>query len=98
MLDFSSLQQNLNSFVLIVEANYRFYQFYANTFVALLVVATCRLTAIGNIGGLGGWILGLSIESVLLAGSRDSLTRYYDRARDLLGEKPVTSTAMNDLE
>ncbi len=86
-LNFATLPQNLDAFILVVEANYRFYQFYSNAFVALLVAAVCRLTAIGNLGGTGPWLAGTLIEGVLLAGSRDSLRRYYSRAAALLGEE-----------
>ncbi len=85
-LNFSALHDQLESFVLIVEANYRFYQFYSNTAVAILIAAACQLNASGSIGGTRVWIVGILVEVVLLAGSRDALKRYYDRTRALLGE------------
>lgn len=90
-LDFSSLQEKLESFVLIVEANYRFYQFYANMFVAIFITGACRIGAFGNLGGIGIWTVAFLTEAVLLAGSRDSLIRYYDRAKDLLGERETAT-------
>lgn len=91
-LNFSALPKNLEAFILIVEANYRFYQFYSNACVALFIAVICRLVAIGNLGGVGSWLAGTLIEGVLLAGSRDSLRRYYTRAAALLGEEELASS------
>ena len=68
-LDFSSLQNKLDSFVLIVEGNYRYYQYYANMFVAILVLGICRLSAFGNLGGLGIWTVGLTVVTSMLSSS-----------------------------
>lgn len=86
-LDFSKLQANLAAYTLVVEYHYRYYQFYANTFVGVLlaygadVVAAC-----GWCGGFGWMDFGFVIlEAVLFAASRDTLRRYYLRATQVLG-------------
>lgn len=84
-LNFSVLHEKLESFLAIVEANYRFYQFYANMAIALPLAALCKWKAEGDYGTAGVWIMGTLSEGILLAGSRDSLSRYYRRAAALLG-------------
>jgi hypothetical protein len=84
-LNFAALPDKLDAFVVIVEANYRFYQFYANACVALLAATVCRYIALDSLGGRLTWLTGVCLEAILLAGSRDSLRRYYERASALLG-------------
>jgi hypothetical protein len=84
-LDFSRLGPKIEPFMLIVESNYRFYQFYANLFVALPFTAACRFASGGEKGNTWLWATGILTEAVLFAGSRDSLRRYYERAAALLG-------------
>jgi len=90
--DFSRLQANLDAFVLSVEWYYRYYQFYANMFVAVLCVAACRLTS-GENASFGNWAGVVLLDSILFAASRDSLARYYSRVSPLLGTKKETSPA-----
>jgi len=95
-LDFSKLQEKLDAFVLVVEAYYRFYQYYSNMAVAILIAGACRLDALGNLGSFRVWMTSLVAEAVLLAGSRDALIRYYDRAKTLLGERRSETAAYDD--
>lgn len=92
VIDFSRLQQRLSAFSLAVEHYYRYYQFYANSLVAVLIFAGCYVAA----GKLVTWklfVVGLALELVLLAASRDSLRRYYSRVSLLLGTfRPAAAT------
>lgn len=85
-LDFTCLRDKIDPFLVVVEANYRFYQFYANMALAIAIGAICRLASIGNADSVGAWFGLIVLEGVLIAGSRDSLLRYYERASAVLGE------------
>ena len=88
-LKFSRLQSRTTAFLMLVEHRYRFYQFYANSAVAVLVATTCWLLA-GR--SLGVPLLSTVIEAILLAGSRDSLRGYYEEAAQLLGRAKQRNT------
>jgi hypothetical protein len=82
--DDSKLPERLEAFEAIVEAHYRYYQFYSNSLVALLFsyAAWCS--------SLGVWPvwpdLGISsLSAIFFAVSRDNLRRYYSRTAVLLG-------------
>jgi hypothetical protein len=85
--DDSKLQEKLGAFEALVENHYRYYQFYANTLVAMLLVLVGRFIESGrnptevNLGDCGI----LLICVIYWAGSRDTLRRYYTRAAFLLG-------------
>ena len=94
--DESRLQEKLGAFGSIVEDHYRYYQFYANTLVALTLLAVARLVqpaaAIGPERLLDA---GIVILVVLFgAGSRDTLRRYYSRASVVMGSR--TEGDVND--
>lgn len=85
--DFSRLQMNLAAFEAAVENHYRYYQFYGNMLVAMIIAA---------IGGqpLPGLPLGAATAStavvifltaVLFVASRDALRKHYARTAMLLG-------------
>lgn len=83
--DDSMLVEKLEAFEALVENHYRYYQFYANTFVALAfsyavwrLPSTAHFLALHDVGVL--FLLG-----VFLAGSRDALRKYYCRSAALLG-------------
>ena len=79
--DESKLQANLQAFEMLVEHNYRFYQFHSSTFVGLLVILAVRQP--------GPWHLDLVLIIVIISffgASRDALSRYYRRAVLLLDE------------
>ena len=80
-----SLSSIVDAFSLLIEIHYRHYQFYANMFVATLIVYVCyRGTAPVSLGV--GWLdLGvLILECVFFATSRDTLRKYYARTQQLL--------------
>lgn len=82
--DFGKLQEKLNAFQLAVEHYYRYYQFHANMFVAILV-ASAMAHGMGGCWPLKGYLAIGLLELVLFAASRDSLRRYYQRGGQLLG-------------
>jgi hypothetical protein len=93
--DDSNLPDRLDAFDLIVEAHYRYYQFYSNTFVSGIIVLAAGLAAHQP------WVasplhIGLLIvtESVFFAMSRDTLRKYYVRTSRLLGT--LNSTERKD--
>ncbi len=83
--DDSRLQANLAAFDLIVEHHYRYYQFYANTMVAVIVAYGVHLAETEMPIALN-WIdlLVLSVFIIFWATSRDVLAKYYKRASALL--------------
>lgn len=90
---FARLQEKLDAFLAIVDNHYRYFQFYANTLVAISFAYGVRLIAVGvdaaqhpalHVGFVIVWV-------VLLAGSRDALRKYYQRGSDLLHERPDAS-------
>ena len=79
--DESKLQANLQAFEMLVEHNYRFYQFHSSTFVGLFVIFAVRRP--------GPWQFDLALIIILISffgASRDALSRYYRRAVLLLDE------------
>lgn len=82
--DFSKLQENLEAFVLSVEWYYRYYQFYSNMAVSIASLTLCRAVS-GVSQGLYEVAGILALEAILIAASRDSLKRYYQRVGNLLG-------------
>ena len=83
-LAFAKLQQNLEAFVYLVEGHYRYYQFYANMAVSMAILyAAWRWTSRTGLSWIDlGFVAG---EFVFLSGSRDTLTKFYRRASELLG-------------
>jgi len=81
--DFRILADRVEAFQTLVENRYRYYQFYGNSLVALLVILPGQLWANrlnwSQIFGLA--ILGL----ILFLGSRSSLAGYYKESAQLLG-------------
>lgn len=84
-LNFRSMDTKLQAFSLLVEHNYRFYQFYSNSLVAILLLIGMRFRTDGRPTLETLFWLGL-LCVVLAAASRDCLARYYQRARLVLGE------------
>ena len=66
----------------LIEDHYRYYQFYSNSLVAIACFMVGRWTVEGfSIIELIGW---LAISGLFLAGSRDTLRKYYERVEALL--------------
>lgn len=88
--EFAGLGDRLAEFQAIVEYHYRYYEFYANMFIAVGFAYRAWLVYEGKTLLEGGWSsLGfVLLELVLLAGSRDALRKYYRRAEQLLRARP----------
>ena len=86
---FAKLDDRLQGFLILVENHYRYYQFYANMFVAVAFTFAARQVADGNSLWSQGWLaVGfLALEAVLCAGSRDTLRKYYSRTQQLLNTR-----------
>lgn len=86
--DDSKLAERLPALEYLIETHYRYYQFYANSLVAMaLTHAAWRLSGHGasvpwGLPEAGALLVGV----VFLAGSRDTLRKYYRRATLLLGQ------------
>ncbi len=93
-LNFRSMDTKLQAFSLLVEHNYRFYQFYSNSLVAIFVLVGIHFRMDGCPSRETLFWLGL-LCIVLAAASRDCLARFYQRASLVLGElnEPVTTNA-----
>lgn len=84
--NFERLKQQLDVFNYLVEYHYRYYQFYGNTIVALLwTYLLNRTLADAPYLGVGTDVGVIVISVVLLAGARDSLSKYYNRTMHLIG-------------
>jgi len=86
--DDSKLTERLPALEYLVETHYRYYQFYGNSLVAMtLTHAAWRISAFGAAAPWGLPEAGLVLVGlVFLAGSRDTLRKYYRRATLLLGQ------------
>lgn len=83
--NFAMIHERLQGFERIVSDHYQYYQFYGNTFIALLVAYPLwRLHS--NAGSVLSDAVCLVIEAVFVAGARDALRVFYRRASQLLGE------------
>ena len=84
--DDRQLDKNLAGFNYIVEAHYRYYQFYGNTLVAIVAAyGLNRMVGTWRFLGTGTDIGILLLCVVLFAGSRDALRKYYSRTGRLIG-------------
>jgi len=79
--DDAKLQANVQAWELIVEAHYRFYQFYGHMAVVLPLFIASQ--SYGRTWG--GILLGLLFECLFIAAAHDALSRYYARTSLLLG-------------
>jgi len=85
-LDYAKLQTHKDSFEIVIENLYRYYQFYANVSVAVLIAYVIHMTRLG----IWPWnepaiaIVVLGSEAVLFWASRDSLQRCYKRLKQIL--------------
>jgi len=67
-----------------VENHYRYYQYYANTLVALLCAFIIHLIVGTQTPPFAVWLAAGAILVALLLGARDSLTKYFKRAHTIL--------------
>ncbi len=84
--DFSALQANLAAFQGAVENHYRYYQFYGNTLIALLLTVPVE----GPFHALfpaESWLapgIATALAALLFVASRDALRKYYARTGAML--------------
>lgn len=92
-LNYSRLAPQLPAFTILVEHHYRYYQFYSNSLIAVLVLLSVnvRLRGLPSFE-LSFWIMALCV--VLFFASRDCLGRYYSRLTQIL----PTSTFANEFD
>lgn len=96
--DFSRLGENVAAFDALIEMHYRYYQFYANMVVALVFAMVLRHLAApgGPWWGDAADAVVVALISVFLAGSRDSLAKYYRRSEQLLFRRQSRVTGCGD--
>jgi len=82
--DFARLAGGAAAFEILVDIHYRYYKFYANMVVALVVAYATGGYALGW-GSLSYWFLAV----LFLLGSRDALRKYYFRAGQLLQSQGI---------
>ena len=88
--DFTLLHERMDAFLLAVEHNYRYYQFYANLLVSLLILAVASMRP-GRSWSWEEYALLAALELLLLVTARDSLRRYYMRLGQILRKVEETS-------
>ena len=84
-MDFSKLgdSKKLEAFEAVVNNHYRYYQYYGNSLVSILMAAGVYIGAGGQLSR--GWIFGVvGLSIVLLLGAGDCLSAYYRRGRAVL--------------
>ena len=84
---FVNLDEKLKGFLTLNEGHYRYYQHFANMFVAVAFTYAAWLVSSGRGLRAAGWAnLNFALlEIVLFANSRDTLANYYSRVAQLLG-------------
>lgn len=83
---FANLEDKLQGYLALIENHYRYYQFYSNMFIAAAFSFSARCVCDGQAFRNRLWPTAgfLILEAVLLAGSRDTLRKYYLRSQQLL--------------
>jgi hypothetical protein len=91
-LNFESLsdKDKYAAFTGAVENHYRYYQYYANTLVALVASFAIYVIHGPNPPTWPYWIVAGALILILFLGSRDSLTKYFERIAAILGTLPET--------
>lgn len=96
--DFSKLQQHVDAFLTSVDHHYRYYQFYGNSLV-VLVLLTIFPYPISALFPGGHWahrVLVASLALVFFVASRDTLRKYHDRARAIQEASRIIQELHND--
>ncbi len=95
-LDFAGLSSNVTAFQFVNENHYRYYQYYANMLLAVIIAYVARLTGLCAAGKLA-WdtretlllLAIIAVEIVLGFGAWDARRKFYQHARSIL-TAPVT--------
>ena len=83
---FRELQSNIDAFNAAVQYHYRYYQFYGNSMVVIVLGAFVGRGP-GSLAGLApgpALLIDLALVLLFAVASRDALAKYYDRAGELL--------------
>ncbi len=81
--NFSRLSDRTTAFQTLIEIHYRYYQFYGNSCIAVIVVVVLRWWAEGF--DLRELLGSLALIALFFWASRDTLQKYYQRVEGLLG-------------
>jgi len=92
--DFAALPRSVDAFGLLVEAHYRYYQFYANMCIALPLAYVARRmeSPLQSSDRFLVDVAVVALEVVLFAASRDALRKYYERVAPFLRRPRKTTT------
>ena len=84
-LDFSRLASREQSFALLIDIHYKHYQFHSSMLLATAIAYIAHRTYYG-FDETTGWLDAgvLALEVVFFRMSRDTLSKYYSRSRQLL--------------
>ncbi|MBN8626023.1 MAG: hypothetical protein J0M17_11075 [Planctomycetes bacterium] len=85
------LQENILAWEVVVEAHYRYFQFYAHMAIVLPFTAVALPMPSALIA-----LLVLVFECLFLAAARDALAKYYARASRLLGTVSISKDPSHD--
>ena len=80
--NFRKLKDSVDAFEQLIEIHYRYYQWHANSLIALTLAAFLRWPADGFNGRL--FVLLIFVDALLFIGSRDTLSKYHRRVEELL--------------
>ena len=80
--DFRKLKDRVTAYDRLIEIHYRYYQFHANSLLAVSISALLRWLEQGF--RVRELFLLLAIDTLLYLGSRDTLSKYYRRVEELL--------------
>jgi hypothetical protein len=85
-LDYGKLKDKdtANAFNEAIENNYRYYQYYANSLVAMVTAFGAYCFKEPGCANWKLWIVGIGITLVLFVTSKDMLTKFYQRAHNIL--------------
>ena len=80
--DFSNLQEHIDAFQMAVDYHYRYYQFYGNSLMFLIVLDVFPQPLAGLVpGGMNSHRFALAaLAALFFVASRDALRKYYGRA------------------
>ncbi|MBW3600143.1 MAG: hypothetical protein KY475_23075 [Planctomycetes bacterium] len=93
--DFSRFPRYMAAYDRLGEIHYSYYQFYANSVIAVIFVLLARRSEWPPLAAPPDWVdLGLFLcAGLFFAGSRDTLRSYYSRVSSLLGSSTTARGA-----
>lgn len=83
---FKHLQANADAFLSVVQNHYRYYQFYGNTLIVIVLGALVGRGpgVLAGLAPVSGLLVDLALIALFAIASRDALHKYYERAGELL--------------